>query len=615
MSLAALQLPPPRYSAVEPDSPPASPPLLAARPPTSSSTALTASSTPFVPPPYGHRAGFLPRHVADFGTGGSFPEIHIPQFPLGLGKKDSEAAAGGSGLSLILHNSSTTSVPVQYDADGQFKYDAIVQQGRPAGTRVQTSYADMMPAASVRLEDLARPSAEEEAKVVEETRRALAAVAEKKHLSSSVTHVAKQSKEPTFIRYTPSASSHLHASGASQRLIRLTDAPIDPLQPLMFRHKELPAASTEPPVPILQSPPRKLTAEEAAAWKIPPCISNWKNSKGFTIALDKRQAADGRALQETVLGDGHAKLAESLFVAERVAREEVEERARVRTGVRKREKEEKEDELRRLAEEARRAVHLKTEQSQPPSQTCPAPPAEDEHGRRERDQLRRDRAAEHKQALQRQQQARAGGKIVSLRDDERDISEKIALGQAPPTAAQPFDSRLFNQSEGLSAGFAAEDAYSIYDKPLFQGSSAATLYRPRAVDDGDGADAGRGGGRLRPVEFEREDAADPFGLGNLLSEATAEARQQEEQRARGKPEAAGSSSGGGRRDERKEETKEAGGDRRGGERDEQRQQRRRADDDRGDDRSRERERDRGHQGHRDSGRDRDDDRDPKRRRQ
>ena len=29
-------------------------------------------------------------------------------------------------------------------------------------------------------------------------------------------------------------------------------------------------------------------------WKIPPCISNWKNSKGYTIPLDKRLAADGR---------------------------------------------------------------------------------------------------------------------------------------------------------------------------------------------------------------------------------------------------------------------------------------------------------------------------------
>ena len=31
-----------------------------------------------------------------------------------------------------------------------------------------------------------------------------------------------------------------------------------------------------------------------ADWKIPPCVSNWKNAKGYTIPLDKRLAADGR---------------------------------------------------------------------------------------------------------------------------------------------------------------------------------------------------------------------------------------------------------------------------------------------------------------------------------
>ena len=36
-------------------------------------------------------------------------------------------------------------------------------------------------------------------------------------------------------------------------------------------------------------------------WKIPPCISNWKNQKGYTIPLDKRLAADGRGLQQVII--------------------------------------------------------------------------------------------------------------------------------------------------------------------------------------------------------------------------------------------------------------------------------------------------------------------------
>ena len=48
----------------------------------------------------------------------------------------------------------------------------------------------------------------------------------------------------------------------------------------------------------MHSPTRKTTVKEQQDWKIPPCISNWKNQKGYTIPLDKRLAADGRGLQQ-----------------------------------------------------------------------------------------------------------------------------------------------------------------------------------------------------------------------------------------------------------------------------------------------------------------------------
>jgi hypothetical protein len=53
----------------------------------------------------------------------------------------------------------------------------------------------------------------------------------------------------------------------------------------------------------------------------------------------------------------------------------------------------------------------------------------------------------------------AGKKTKTTRDRERDVSEKIALGQMPRGAAAEvmYDQRLFNQSEGLSAGFGADD--------------------------------------------------------------------------------------------------------------------------------------------------------------
>ena len=40
-------------------------------------------------PAYGHRSGWIPRTLDDYGDGGSFPEISIAQYPLEMGKKKS----------------------------------------------------------------------------------------------------------------------------------------------------------------------------------------------------------------------------------------------------------------------------------------------------------------------------------------------------------------------------------------------------------------------------------------------------------------------------------------------------------------------------------------------
>jgi hypothetical protein len=42
---------------------------------------------------------------------------------------------------------------------------------------------------------------------------------------------------------------------------------------------KIPRGPPSPPVPILHSPTRNVTIEEQQDWKIPPCVSNWKNAK------------------------------------------------------------------------------------------------------------------------------------------------------------------------------------------------------------------------------------------------------------------------------------------------------------------------------------------------
>lgn len=99
-----------------------------------------------------------------------------------------------------------------------------------------------------------------------------------------------------YIRYTPTDA--ITNEPKQQRIIRMVEAPVDPLEPPKFRHKKVPAGPPSPPAPVLHSPPRKISAKDQLDWKIPPCVSNWKNAKGYTIPLDKRLAADGRGLLE-----------------------------------------------------------------------------------------------------------------------------------------------------------------------------------------------------------------------------------------------------------------------------------------------------------------------------
>jgi SNW domain-containing protein 1 len=103
----------------------------------------------------------------------------------------------------------------------------------------------------------------------------------------------------------------------------------------------------------MHSPPRKVTAKDHQDWDIPPCISSWKNPKGFTVPLDKRLAADGRGLQKPQISDNFAQFSESLYMAERKAREEVETRARIEAELAKQQLAEKEELLHALAKQAR----------------------------------------------------------------------------------------------------------------------------------------------------------------------------------------------------------------------------------------------------------------------
>ncbi|KAI1342055.1 SKIP/SNW domain-containing protein [Xylariaceae sp. FL0016] len=500
------------------------------------------------PPPYGQRAGWRPRGQEDFGDGGAFPEIPVAQYPLDMGKKGSDTS---------------NALAIQVDADGKVKYDAIAKQGHGDGRIVHASFKDLIPLrqrADAGEVDLSRPGQESVEETAERTRNALEKLVGSAVSAQKPKNVNVQSKrEATFVRYTP-ANQMGDNSKKQDRIMKIVERQRDPMEPPKFKHKKIPRGPPSPPPPVLHSPPRKLTAEDQEMWKIPPPVSNWKNPKGFTVPLDKRLAADGRGLQDVAINDKFAQFSEALFMADRHAREEVRQRALMQQRLAEKEKAQKEDNLRMLAQKAREeragasrrrrdssgSRDSRDSRSRSRSYSYSDSGSDSEElDVREREKARAEKRREEERKLRQSRMGTERRIQVMAREQNRDISEKIALGLAKPTAQAEsmYDSRLFNQSSGFDSGINEDNPY---DKPLFAAQDAInSIYRPSQNmedfddDAGDremakiqktsrfGEALGRGTfkgtadaeAREGPVQFERDNAgADPFQMDKFMAE-------------------------------------------------------------------------------------------------
>lgn len=360
-----------------------------------------------------------------------------------------------------------------------------------------------------------------------------------------------------------------------QRIIKITELPRDPLELTKFKHKRIPRDSNEEFVPVMHSPPRKLTLKDQMDFKIPPCVSNWKNAKGYTIPMEMRLAADGRNMRDFTISDKFSKFADVMYMTEKIARNETEERSKIQDSIKMVDTLKKEQELKEAAKEARMkktAIAVsnissvnttKTEETEimlghkRSKHNSNSVILEDnnneelEQMKNERNNLRNLR----KKEIENQRRMEMGGKNRERefknnpRDEDRDISEKIALGQAQPSSRDTMiDARLYNQSAGLDTGFKGEEDYDLYDKPLFADRTATTIYKNIKAntniddDDGDEAATVQGSKKLmekihqrgkmfegadiskvsgtsgRPIEFEK--TKEEYGLNNIHSKSS-----------------------------------------------------------------------------------------------
>lgn len=456
--------------------------------------------------------------------------------------------------------SQTTSnaISVKVNAEGKIDYAAqIARVGRREGEIVHSSFKDLIPMrhrAEAGELSLDRPSAEEVIATKEKTAAALQALVTSASAAQRPKNIKTTSKAETYVRYQP--AQQFGEAPKQERLIKIRQRQVDPVEPPKHRIKKVPRGPPSPPPPVMRSPPRKLTAEDQAAWRIPPPVSNWKNPKGYTIALDKRLAADGRHMQDTTINDKFASFAEALSTADRHAREEVKQRNLMQQRLAEKEKAQKEEQLRKLAQQAReeRAAAAGGRQSRASRSVSRSRSAssssrsesENDEAARAREEVRKERRRENERQLRQSRMGTERRIQMMAREQNRDISEKIALGLAKPTQTQEsmYDSRLFNQTSGFNTGFNEDQPY---DKPLFAAQDAiSSIYRPKInADDDDGEDAGETMAKIQksnrfevlgkakegfkgaaeadvregPVQFDK-DTDDPFGISQMISETT-----------------------------------------------------------------------------------------------
>ena len=324
---------------------------------------------------------------------------------------------------------------------------------------------------------LSKPSIEQTNQTTLETKLALEALCSRriKHSQTikSTNPLFSKNQNSKYLKYTPSNSS-------KSKIIQITNRPIDPLSTNNYTFQKIPHSNTDPSifVPVMHSPQRKITYEDQRDWKIPPCVSISKNPKGLVIPLDIRLANDGRNLKEFQVNKNFSKFADVLFLAEKRARAEIEERNRIAESIQIKAELKKEEELREAAKQARlerKAINSGTSLSNISSVNTVRSDATAEFllgKKNERDELIREKNERNQLRALRKKEIENDRKVEMLINNnkrkfgnkEREINEKIALGEN--IKGNLYDNKLYEKNINLNENDNSEDG-DVYDKPLF----------------------------------------------------------------------------------------------------------------------------------------------------
>ena len=314
---------------------------------------------------------------------------------------------------------------------------------------------------------LSKPSLEKTLETTLETKLALENICNRRIKYSqtikSTNPLFSKLENCKYIKYTPSNCNN-------SKIIEIRNRPIDPLSSNNYTFQKIPHSNTDPSifVPVMHSPERKITYQDQRDWKVPPCVSISKNPKGLVIPLDIRLANDGRNLKEFQVNKNFSKFADVLFLAEKRARAEIEERNRISESIQIKAELKKEEELREAAKQARlerKAINSGTALSNIESVNTVRSDLTEElllGKKSEREELVREKNERNQLRALRKKEIENDRKvemIVNKKKKFKDNDKNIFNGN-DNNNNRLFDEKLFEKKNENN------DA-DVYDKPLF----------------------------------------------------------------------------------------------------------------------------------------------------
>ncbi|RCK57743.1 Pre-mRNA-processing protein 45 [Candida viswanathii] len=156
----------------------------------------------------------------------------------------------------------------------------------------------------------------------------------------------ESTSEPSYVSY---------ANQDAEKVIQVRTMQADPMLPPSHklrknRHDRVVDAGL---TIVKDTNAARVSREDREYWNVPAAVSNWKNSQGFTIGLDKRMIGREREGAEMNLKK-FGELLEALGEADRRAREDIRKRNEARMREQEAEKRSREEKIREIASRAKR---------------------------------------------------------------------------------------------------------------------------------------------------------------------------------------------------------------------------------------------------------------------